>query len=384
MKSLALTLSGAALFAALLVAPAAAQTTFRADLDGFQETPPIPGTLAGGYALLTLNPTGSITYDVQTFGLTATVAHIHKGAVGVAGGIVFPLAGGPTNFTGTTPPLTGLQEADLRAGLYYVNVHTAANPGGEIRGQIDLNPRVFGARLDNVQEVPPTASTAKGDATMTILPDGRLTYLVTTTGLVGGTNGHIHSGTFGNPGGIEVPLAGGPTTWSGTTAAPITDGQIEMLQNLGAYVNLHTSGIPAGEIRGQIVASGSAYGPKSNPPTGVITLSSSGAPTDVGGGGNFVLSVANGKPGGTGYLFVGLDAGASLLNLEPFLLNPALLILTNLLLPLNGSGAINLSSTTPLLPSSVTVFMQFVGLDTAAPNGKFNVSNGLQMTFVHF
>jgi hypothetical protein len=381
MKSFATAL----LAAALLALPAAAQTTFRADLDGFQETPPIPGTLAGGYALLTLNPAGTLSYDVKTFGLTPTVAHIHKGAVGVAGGIIFPLtASGPNNFVGTTGVLTAAQEADLRGGLYYVNVHTAAFPAGEIRGQVDLNPRVFGARLDNLQETPVNGSAAKGDANMTILPDGRLTYTVTTTGLVGATAGHIHSGTFGVAGGIEVVLMGGPTTWSGTTPGAITEGQIEMLQNLGAYVNLHTIANPGGEIRGQIVASGSQYGPESNPPTGVISLSSSGAPTDLGGGGNFTLSITNGKPGGLGFLLVGLGDGAALLNLEPFLLNPGLLIVTNLVLPLNGSGALTLPSTSPLLPSSVTVFMQFFGLDVAAPNGKFNASNGLRMTFVHF
>lgn len=48
----------------------------------------------------------------------------------------FGLEGGPTRWTGKTLALTAEQKATLLSGGFYVNVHTAANPGGEIRGQI--------------------------------------------------------------------------------------------------------------------------------------------------------------------------------------------------------------------------------------------------------
>ena len=57
-------------------------------------------------------------------------------AVGVPGPIVINLLGGPTNWSGTTAALTVEQKAQLKAGLLYVNVHTARNPAGEIRGQL--------------------------------------------------------------------------------------------------------------------------------------------------------------------------------------------------------------------------------------------------------
>ncbi len=367
---------------ALFATEASAQTTFRANLDGFQETPAIPGTKAGGYVLLTLNPAGTLTYDLRTFGLSATAAHIHKGAVGVAGGIVFPLTGGPTVFTGTTAALTAAQEVDLRAGLYYVNVHTVDHPGGEIRGQVALSPNTFGARLDNLQEVPANASLARGHAVFTVNPDMTLTYLVTTTGLVGGTNAHIHSGSFGNGGGIEVVLLGGPTTWSGTSPA-LSEGQIELLQNLGLYVNVHTIGKPAGEIRGQIVPSGSIYGPNSNPPTGTIVLASTGAPTDVGGGGTFTLNITGGKPFGSGSLAVSLGDAATLIHSEPLLVNIGSL-LTLIALPLDGTGSLTIPATTPALPASIDIDLQFFGFDNTAVNGSFNSSNGLKMTMQHF
>ena len=71
-------------------------------------------------------------------GLTgpATMAHFHGPALpGANAAVVLPLPGAasPASGEGT---LTAAQVADLMAGKWYINVHTAANPGGEIRGQL--------------------------------------------------------------------------------------------------------------------------------------------------------------------------------------------------------------------------------------------------------
>ena len=93
--------------------------------------------------------TGTFTYAAATHMLTYTVkyeglsgpamaAHIHGPADpgGNAPPVVpFPSAVSPSTVTAT---LTDAQAADLKAGKYYVNVHTAANKGGEIRGQITV------------------------------------------------------------------------------------------------------------------------------------------------------------------------------------------------------------------------------------------------------
>ena len=74
---------------------------------------------------------------VNYSGVTATNSHIHKGAAGVSGGVVFGFTSpitSPVNYTSVA--LDAAQEADLNANLYYVNIHSAAFPGGEIRGQL--------------------------------------------------------------------------------------------------------------------------------------------------------------------------------------------------------------------------------------------------------
>jgi hypothetical protein len=111
----------------------------KATLDGKSEVPPNAsagtGTADIDYDAATKKLSWKLTYS----GLTgpATAAHFHGPAepdknAGVA--VAIPNAtSSPTEGSAT---LTDAQAADLMAGKYYINVHTAANPGGEIRGQV--------------------------------------------------------------------------------------------------------------------------------------------------------------------------------------------------------------------------------------------------------
>ena len=110
---------------------------FKAMLDGAQEAPNPVTTTETGNATLTFN---TIT-KVFTITVTHTIAsptngHIHKGAAGTSGGVIFPFATFTSPINYTSPALDAAQEADLMANLYYVNIHTTANPAGEIRGQL--------------------------------------------------------------------------------------------------------------------------------------------------------------------------------------------------------------------------------------------------------
>lgn len=110
---------------------------FKATLNGASETPANAST-ATGTATLTFNTTTKIFTVVVNFtGITATASHIHKGEAGVAGAVVFGFTApitSPINYTSAA--LDATQEADLNANLYYVNIHSTAFPGGEIRGQL--------------------------------------------------------------------------------------------------------------------------------------------------------------------------------------------------------------------------------------------------------
>lgn len=110
--------------------------TFAATLNGASEESPNAST-ATGTATLTFNTTTKIFTITVTHTVAApTNGHIHKGAVGVSGPVVFPFASFASPITYTSVALDAAQEADLNANLNYVNIHTAAFPAGEIRGQL--------------------------------------------------------------------------------------------------------------------------------------------------------------------------------------------------------------------------------------------------------
>jgi hypothetical protein len=112
---------------------------FKATLDGKSEVP--ANTSAGkGTADIDYDAaTKKLTYKLTYSGLTgpATAAHFHGPAEpGKNAGVEVPIPNAGTSPVSGSATLTDAQAADLTGGKLYVNVHTAANPGGEIRGQV--------------------------------------------------------------------------------------------------------------------------------------------------------------------------------------------------------------------------------------------------------
>ena len=108
----------------------------KVNLSGAEEVPPlsVPGSGSGSFRVA---DDGTITGSVTTKDVQGTMAHIHRGAKGTNGPVIVPLdTKGDTYSVPAGRKLTPEQIADLKAGRLYVNVHTAQNKGGEVRGQL--------------------------------------------------------------------------------------------------------------------------------------------------------------------------------------------------------------------------------------------------------
>jgi CHRD domain len=131
-------IAGALLSAAFSAGALAETVTFKADLKGSTEVPANDSAGTGTAAVTYDSASKILKWTVTYSGLTgpATMAHIHgPAAAGKNAGVLiaFANAGSPIEGSAT---LTDAQAADLMAGNLYINVHTAANKSGEIRGQL--------------------------------------------------------------------------------------------------------------------------------------------------------------------------------------------------------------------------------------------------------
>ena len=162
MRRVVLAAAAAAMIVMGTASAARAQTfTLTAHLSGANETP-APGLLTGAYGFATVIVdlgARSVSWDVEVVNMPSGTnnAHIHVGGPGVAGptvvNIPFPagisndyrLTGSATTATAGLRPDQGIRSFDdflqsVLGGQTYVNIHSAVNPGGEIRGQLILRP----------------------------------------------------------------------------------------------------------------------------------------------------------------------------------------------------------------------------------------------------
>jgi hypothetical protein len=106
-------------------------------LSGSEAVPPVK-TSASGSGTITVKDDKTVSGSVKTTGITGTAAHIHQAAMGQSGPVIIPLTKG-SDGTWTVPAgtkMTDAQYSAYKAGNLYVNVHSTAHPGGEIRGQL--------------------------------------------------------------------------------------------------------------------------------------------------------------------------------------------------------------------------------------------------------
>ena len=125
--------------AALAIAsPSFAETVnMKAQMTATKEVPPTTSKGTGSMTATYDTASKKLSWkgDYKDLSGPATAAHFHTGEVGKNGGIAVPISPNTSPFEGSAT-LTDAQAAELMAGKWYVNVHTDANKGGEIRGQV--------------------------------------------------------------------------------------------------------------------------------------------------------------------------------------------------------------------------------------------------------
>ena len=253
--------------------------SLRTSLSGTQEVPQVI-TFGEGNATLFI-PANRDRVDVAldfTSLTGVTMAHIHVGPPGVDGPIIFDLATDPfvsplqrTLTAGDLQPRPGVATfqdalAAIEGGNAYVNVHTLAQPDGEIRGQI--GPAGFRAAMNGANVLPATTSPGSGVATAALNADqSQLTFQLSVAGMTGPPTAariHVASPGLNGPPIFDLSTTMFDSTLNGAVSAvdlrpqPLVDvltfpDAVDALLSGNAYVLITSAAFPAGEIRGQLV-----------------------------------------------------------------------------------------------------------------------------------
>jgi len=238
--------------------------------------------------------TGALSGSVEVSGTTGvpTMAHIHQGAPGVAGPVLVALEPNSDSTVWTVSEGAALDAAGIAAfenGELYVNVHTEANPSGELRAQLDADGgegegettepaegvETVSVALDTESTEPAAegADDAAGTGDFTVDTEtGAVVGSVEVTGTTGvPTMAHIHQGAPGVAGPVLIALEPNEdsTVWTVPDSAALDAAGIEAFENGELYVNVHTEANPSGELRAQLVGDGEA----AVPATGSVTVS---------------------------------------------------------------------------------------------------------------
>lgn len=238
-------------------------STFVVPLSAEQEVPPVDAEDATGEGNLTINrQSGAITGSVSVSDLSgqAQSAHIHQGLGGINGGPLITLTSNEDGSVWTVPADSELDAGALTMlsdGGLYINVHTVANGGGELRGQIIPDGILFeDSELSGDEEVPAIVTEASGVGVSTVNEEtGAISATLFITGLDNATMAHIHAGAEGVNGDVVIQLeqdGDNPGIWRTPVPSTLSAEQITAYQAEGLYFNVHSADNSGGEIRGQL------------------------------------------------------------------------------------------------------------------------------------
>ena len=250
---------------------------FQAPLSGSSESVPVKSGASGSLLLEWTNGklTSSGSFNNLGSALNTEIAggaHLHFGLPGQNGGILFLLSSeleneglsGIFRAAENTFEVSDMFPDTILGRQLYVNLHSLENGSGELRGQVmPFANAYFTATLAGINEVMPVDTSGNGAFKME-LNGNQLVASGSFNGLVGdfdaniGGGSHVHTGMAGENGGIAFNLNAtlSEDLKSGTylpadNTVTLTDEQITALYDASLYVNIHTTAVPSGEIRGQ-------------------------------------------------------------------------------------------------------------------------------------
>lgn len=228
------------------------------------ENPARAGRSETGTATLQLYSDNSLKYTIAVTGLAAgdalIAAHIHTGDVITNGPVVLGLdpvfAGGNATGTISNVRTSFVDSLKTTTNELYFNVHSTQQPGGLVRGQMNIGIDLAAdVALSGANEPTPVITTATGTASIRLTSDKKLYTKVTVINLEpvdALTAAHIHSGPAGVNGGVLIGIAGSAADFNIVKMITVSDVIFASLKAGPIYANAHSVNHPGGVVRGQI------------------------------------------------------------------------------------------------------------------------------------
>jgi hypothetical protein len=226
---------------------------FVANATGAQQVPPVTSAYtAHGAFVMTWDSTsgmGTLVYHVATSAVPTDV-RLHRAIGALNGPVAYDLQPTGAVMDGSQG-ITGSDNTDVESGHFYLNIVTAANQAGELRGQvIPPGATLFTGVLSGANEVPPVGSQATGGSQFVLSADQtQLSYEAVVSGIIP-TGAEIDSAPRG---------ANGPTLYQLTLAqqgalgsTPVTGSDVDKMVGGNLYVNIRDASYSSGELRGQL------------------------------------------------------------------------------------------------------------------------------------
>ncbi len=239
---------------------------FSVDVNTKNSIPMVMGRTETGTVTMKLYDDNSLEFKITANNMasadTLTAAHIHTGDLVSTGPVSIALVdGSDIKFSGNTAEgtltLTAAQVTTLKGNGIYVNIHSTQVAAGLLRGQVGQKiDAAYGSTLSPTNQVPPVTGRSEDGTACFRLVGTTLHYRVNVNNLAASdtiSGGHIHMGTSTGVGSVFLNL--GITSNAETDVAKTMTLTAAEITKLGAdqlYVNIHSTQVPAGLLRGQV------------------------------------------------------------------------------------------------------------------------------------